>query len=57
MTIQDGNKINVTKIIDDSPIRGFQIAVFVLCSLAAFLDGIDTQNIGSAAPIIAANMI
>jgi hypothetical protein len=56
MTTQDSNTINVTKIIDDSPIRGFQILVFVLCSLAAFLDGIDTQNIGVAAPIIAANM-
>ena len=56
MTMQDGNTINVTRVIDNSPIRGFQIAVFVLCSLAAFLDGIDTQNIGSAAPIIAANM-
>jgi MFS transporter, AAHS family, 4-hydroxybenzoate transporter len=60
MTMQDGNKagntINVTRLIDDSPIRSFQIMVFILCSLAAFLDGIDTQNIGVAAPIIAANM-
>ncbi len=56
MTMQDGNTVNVTKIIDDSPIGGFQILVFLLCSLAAFLDGIDTQNIGVAAPIIAANM-
>ena len=56
MTIQDGNTFNVTRVIDDSPIGAFQIMVFVLCSLAAFLDGIDTQNIGVAAPIIAANM-
>jgi AAHS family 4-hydroxybenzoate transporter-like MFS transporter len=56
MTADDGNTVNVTRVIDDSPIRGFQILVFVLCSLAAFLDGIDTQNIGVAAPIIAANM-
>jgi AAHS family 4-hydroxybenzoate transporter-like MFS transporter len=56
MTTHDSNMVNVTKIIDDSQIRGFQILVFVLCSLAAFLDGIDTQNIGVAAPIIAANM-
>ena len=56
MTTQDGHAVNVTNVIDDTPIRGFQIFVFVLCSLAAFLDGIDTQNIGVAAPIIAANM-
>jgi MFS transporter, AAHS family, 4-hydroxybenzoate transporter len=56
MTMQNGNTVNVTKLIDDAPIRSFQIFVFVLCSLAAFLDGIDTQNIGVAAPIIAANM-
>ena len=56
MTMQGLNAVNVTKLIDDGPIRPFQIFVFVLCSLAAFLDGIDTQNIGVAAPIIAANM-
>jgi AAHS family 4-hydroxybenzoate transporter-like MFS transporter len=56
MTMQHGNTVNVTKLIDDAPIGSFQIFVFALCSLAAFLDGIDTQNIGVAAPIIAANM-
>jgi len=56
MTMQDGNTVNVTKLIDDASIGSFQIFVFMLCSLAAFLDGIDTQNIGVAAPIIAANM-
>ena len=56
MTMQDGNTVNVTKLIDDGPIRSFQIFVFVLCSLAAFLDGVDTQSIGIAAPLIAANL-
>ncbi len=32
MTMQDGNSINVTKLIDDAPIRAFQIFVFVLCA-------------------------
>src|SRR3984885_3654909 len=56
MPMQDGTTVNVPKLIEDAPIRSFQIFVFVLGWLAAFLDGIDTQNIGVAAPIIAANM-
>src|ERR1700733_14544839 len=56
MTMQDLNSVNVTKLIDDGPVRSFQIFVIVLCSLAAFLDGIDTQSIGVAAPLIAANL-
>jgi AAHS family 4-hydroxybenzoate transporter-like MFS transporter len=56
MTMQDSHSVNVTKLIDDAPVRRFQIFVFVLCSLAAFLDGMDTQSIGIAAPVIAANL-
>ena len=46
--------VNVTKLIDDRPITGLQLLVFVLCSLAALLDGADSQSIGVAAPLIAA---
>src|ERR1700722_5094060 len=56
MTMQDRNSVNVTKLIDDGPVRSFQIFVIVLCSLAAFLDGVDTQSIGIAAPLIAAHL-
>src|SRR3984957_228376 len=56
MTMQGSTSVNVTKLIDDGPVRPYQIFVIVLCSLAAFLDGIDTQSIGVAAPIIAANL-
>lgn len=46
--------VNVTELIDDRPITGLQMLVFVLCSLAALLDGADSQSIGVAAPLIAA---
>ena len=47
--------LNVTQLIDNRPIGGLQLLVFVLCSLAAFLDGADSQSIGIAAPLIAAD--
>jgi MFS transporter, AAHS family, 4-hydroxybenzoate transporter len=50
------NTINVNRIIDDGPVRQFQIFSIVLCALVAFLDGVDTQSIAIAAPIIADNL-
>ena len=47
--------VDVTALIDERPITGFQIAVFVLCALAAVLDGADSQSIGVAGPLIAAS--
>src|SRR5580692_8682957 len=47
--------VDVTELIDERPITGFQIAVFVLCALAAVLDGTDSQSIGVAGPLIAAS--
>jgi AAHS family 4-hydroxybenzoate transporter-like MFS transporter len=44
---------NLTERIDASPVGGFQIRIFILCALVAFLDGVDTQSIGVAAPFIA----
>jgi MFS transporter, AAHS family, 4-hydroxybenzoate transporter len=55
-SISGSSVINVTDLIDSSPIRGFQIGVFVLCALVALLDGMDTQSIGVAAPFIAENL-
>jgi len=46
--------VNVTALIDDRPIGGLQWLVFVLCALAALLDGADSQSIGVAGPLIAA---
>jgi AAHS family 4-hydroxybenzoate transporter-like MFS transporter len=46
--------VNVTELIDHRPITSLQMLVFVLCSLAALLDGADSQSIGVAAPLIAA---
>jgi len=48
--------VNISDLIDSSPIGGFQIRVFVLCGLVALLDGADTQSIGVAAPFIAENL-
>lgn len=45
--------INVTELIDERPLSPLQWLVFVLCGLAAFLDGADSQSIGVAAPLIA----
>ena len=47
--------VDVTALIDERPMTGFQIAVFVLCALAAVLDGADSQSIGVAGPLIAAS--
>ena len=52
----DGKVINVNRLIDDGPVRPFQVFAISLCALVAFLDGADTQSIAVAAPIIADNL-
>ena len=52
----DANTINVNRLIDDGPVRPFQVFAIALCALVAFLDGADTQSIAVAAPIIADNL-
>ena len=47
------NEVNVTRLIDNGPLTGFQIATIVGCALVNLFDGIDTQSIGVAAPFIA----
>jgi MFS family permease len=44
---------DVSGFIDAQPVRGRQYAVTVLCGLVMFLDGLDTQSISYAAPLIA----
>jgi AAHS family 4-hydroxybenzoate transporter-like MFS transporter len=43
---------DITALIDDRPIGRFQKITIFLCALTAFLDGMDTQSIGIAAPFI-----
>lgn len=45
--------VNVTQLIDDRPFSSLQTRVFVLCTLAIILDGMDSLAIGLAAPSIA----
>ena len=44
--------ISVTDVIDRRPIGALQWAVFLLCGLAIFVDGFDTQAIGYVAPVL-----
>lgn len=44
--------IDITELIDSRPIGSFQKRCIFLCALIAFLDGMDTQSIGIAAPFI-----
>jgi AAHS family 4-hydroxybenzoate transporter-like MFS transporter len=52
----DSSTINVTRLIDEGPVHPFQVFAIILCALVAFLDGIDSQSIAVAAPIIAENL-
>ncbi|WP_288379981.1 MFS transporter [uncultured Massilia sp.] len=45
-------KLDITQLIDGRPIGSFQKGTIFLCALIAFLDGMDTQSIGIAAPFI-----
>ena len=45
-------RVDVAKLIDDRPISALQVRVFVLCALIALLDGVCSQGIGVAAPMM-----
>src|SRR5262245_64011330 len=45
-------KVNVSDIIDNSEMRGFQWGIFLLCLLCLIMDGFDVQALGFAAPVI-----
>jgi AAHS family 4-hydroxybenzoate transporter-like MFS transporter len=50
------NNINITDLINGRPISRYQISVFLLCALAALMDGYDSVIIGITAPAIAASL-
>src|SRR5581483_5586103 len=51
-TRMDTNRINVSDLIDRSPVSRFQIGIFVLCGLCLIMDGFDVQAIGYVAPAL-----
>ncbi|WP_051971665.1 MFS transporter [Massilia sp. 9096] len=48
--------LDLTRLIDERPLGRFQLLTIALCALIAFLDGMDTQSIGIAAPFIVAGL-
>ena len=56
MTVPVFQDVDVASLIDDRPIGATQIRVFILCALVALLDGVDSQAIGVAGPLIAAQL-
>jgi len=47
------HEVNVTRLIDEGRLTGFQIGTIICCALVNLCDGADTQSIGVAAPFIA----
>lgn len=45
-------KINVSELIDRSPVGGFQMRVVLLCALVALLDGLDIQAMALVTPAL-----
>lgn len=50
-----GQTVNVTSVIDQSPLGGFRIVTITLCAIVALLDGFDTQAIAFVASAIASD--
>jgi MFS transporter, AAHS family, 4-hydroxybenzoate transporter len=48
--------VDVAQLIDERRIGGFQIRVTLLCALAVFMDGFDTQMVGYVLPAIAKSL-
>src|SRR6202167_5346758 len=44
------SQVDVVEFIDQQPVGGFQIRLLLICGAGLFLDGLDTQAIGFAAP-------
>ncbi len=45
-------KVNITEIVDNSKITGFQWRIFILCGLCLIMDGFDVQSMGYVAPAL-----
>ena len=54
MATQAAGTINISRLLDERQLNGFQISVIALSALVALLDGFDTQSIGFTAPALAA---
>jgi MFS transporter, AAHS family, 4-hydroxybenzoate transporter len=50
------NVVDIAQLIDERRISSFQILVAVLCALAVFMDGFDTQMVGYVLPAIAKSL-
>src|SRR5436190_14132601 len=48
-------KVNLTELLENSPIGPLQIQVFVLCMLCLIMDGFDVQAMGYAGPALVAD--
>ena len=44
--------IDISQILDNSKISGFQVGTFILCGLCLIMDGFDVQALGYLAPAI-----
>ena len=45
-------KVNVSEVVDNSKLGGFQIGLCALCALCLIMDGFDVQSMGYVAPAI-----
>lgn len=48
--------VDISRLIDERPIRGFQIAIVAICAAIVLLDGFDAQVMGYVAPALAADL-
>lgn len=51
-----GRPADLPALIDRAPIGAMQYRIFTACALASLLDGIDTQSIGIAAPLLSRDL-
>ena len=45
-------KINISEVVENSKMGGFQVGVGILCGLCVMIDGFDVQALGYAAPAL-----
>jgi MFS transporter, AAHS family, 4-hydroxybenzoate transporter len=49
-------RVYVDNLLDNAPLKPTQLIVFAICALVALLDGMDSQSIGVAGPVMAADL-
>ncbi|GHE80743.1 MFS transporter [Amycolatopsis deserti] len=47
------NQVDVTEVVDRSPLSRFQFRIIAICTAIAVIDGFDTQTLGFAVPALA----